>query len=211
MALQVIGAGLGRTGTHSLKLALEHLGFAPCYHMIEILDLPEAQEKWLKALEENLADWDDIFAGYNATTDFPACIFYYELAQYYPNAKVILSLRDTNEWLESTQRTIFADLDKLSPQQNDLRSRMAMAALSRMFDGKYDRPALIAGFERHNDMVKRTIPPERLLVYNIAEGWEPLCRFLEKPVPDRPFPKTNTTEDFHALRAAREKAGKRLV
>ena len=207
MSLAVIGAGLPRTGTMSLKLALEQLGFGRCYHMVEVFQRPEAAALWLRAAEREDTDWDEIFDGYGATTDAPGCLFYRQLAAYYPNAKLILTLRDANQWFDSTQATI------LSPESEAARDTMFPPAVSAMLVGLWhnfldnrvhDREHMIAVYERHNDEVKRAIAPERLLVYEVGQGWEPLCRFLEVPVPETPFPRINTTEQQRALRQAAE-------
>jgi hypothetical protein len=106
MALEVIGAGFGRTGTKSLKAALEELGFDPCYHMSELFGHPEHVELWEAAARGKSVDWNELLGGYRATTDWPACSFYEELMQSYPDAKVILTLRDPNRWYESTYNTV---------------------------------------------------------------------------------------------------------
>jgi Sulfotransferase domain len=93
MALRVIGAGFGRTGTHSLKLALEQLGFAPCHHMYEVRAHPEQLAFWQAAARGELPDWDEVFAGFAAQVDWPGARFWRELAEHFPHAKVILSVR----------------------------------------------------------------------------------------------------------------------
>jgi hypothetical protein len=207
MSLSVIGAGLPRTGTMSLKLALEQLGFGRCYHMAEVFQNPSAAPLWELAAESEHTDWDAIFEGYHSTTDAPGCLFYRQIADYYPNAKLILTLRDASRWFESTQATI------LSPQSEEVRATRFPPAVSSMLkklwhtyleDRIHDREHMVAIYERHNAEVKRTIAPERLLVYEVQEGWEPLCRFLEAPVPDTPFPRINTREQQRELRRAAE-------
>lgn len=205
MSLSVIGAGLPRTGTMSLKLVLEDLGFGRCYHMTEVFQNPSAAPLWELAAESEHTDWDAIFEGYHSTTDAPGCLFYRQLAHAYPDAKLILSLRDPNQWFDSTQATI------LSPESEEFRETRFPPAVSSMlkklwngfFDDRvHDRAHMIATYERHNADVKRTIPPERLLVYDVRQGWEPLCRFLDVPVPDKPFPRLNSTEQQRELRNA---------
>ena len=197
MSLDVIGAGLGRTGTTSLKLALERLGFAPCHHMTEVLRYPETAGLWEAAAEGN-ADLESLLAGYRAAVDWPSCHFYRELSRIYPHAKVILTVRDPDGWFRSTQATIFrpehvALLDK-RPMGGFLKKVVFPA-----FDGRlHDREQAIAVYERHNAEVRRTIVPERLLVYDVAQGWEPLCRFLGAPIPAESFPHANTTEEFRS-------------
>jgi hypothetical protein len=202
MALDVIGAGLGRTGTTSLKLALERLGFVRCHHMTELIFHPETAAGWERAAEGQAVDWEHLLAGYRATTDWPACHFYRELADRYPRAKVILTVRDPESWFRSTQATIFSAAHQREVEQRPMAGFMHKA-IEPMFDGRlHDHDHLIAVFERHNAEVRRTIAPERLLVYNVASGWEPLCRFLGLPVPAEPFPRANTTGDFRRGRPA---------
>jgi hypothetical protein len=199
MSLSVIGAGFGRTGTLSLKLALEQLGFGPCYHMVEVLKDPSAAGYWEAAADGRPVDWEQVFAGYHSTVDWPSVNFYRELAEAYPEAKVILTLRDPEGWFASTQATIFRDFLENVPADGpkDPWSRMAMKVIGDLFDRRmHDKAHLIEVFERHNETVQRVIPPERLLVYQVSEGWEPLCRFLGVAVPDTPMPQANSTEEF---------------
>jgi hypothetical protein len=200
MPLEVIGAGFGRTGTLSLKLALEQLGFGPCHHMLEVLKNPESIAWWVDAAD-GAPNWEKIFAGYRACVDWPAATFYHTLAQAYPEAKVILTERDSEAWFRSTQATIFpAAFPPDTPAAFDQMFRKVIGAL---FDQRIrDHDHVIGVFERHNAEVRRRIPPERLLVYEVSQGWEPLCTFLGVPVPDAPMPKTNTTEEFLARREA---------
>lgn len=196
MPLEVIGAGLGRTGTTSLKLALERLGFGRCHHMSELILHPETAPLWERAAAGEPVDWEEVLAGYRATVDWPACHFYRELAARYPAARVILTLRDPQSWFRSTQATILSNEHLEAVEERPMAGFVNRAILP-MFDGRpHDREHAIAVFEHHNAQVRRAIAPERLLVYEVAEGWEPLCRFLGVPVPREPFPRANTTEDF---------------
>lgn len=211
MALSVIGAGFGRTGTLSLKGALEQIGFGPCYHMLEVMKIKSAPGDWYKAACGDEMDWDAVFEGYNAAVDWPSCAFYRELAETYPDAKVILTLRDPKRWYESAINTIFTSMQLEMPgAPPSIQAQMKMARkliAENTFGGDLgDEENAIAVFNAHTEEVKATIPAERLLVYEVAEGWEPLCAFLDVPVPDTPFPKVNTTEDFRAMIAARAKA-----
>jgi hypothetical protein len=203
VALSVIGAGFGRTGTLSLKFALERLGFDRCYHMKEVIENPSAAAHWSRAAEGEAVDWEEVFAGYRATVDWPACAFYRELADRYPEAKVILTWRDPERWYRSASQTIFQALQLPLPRGGMTleQARMARRVLfEQSFGGRIDdRDHVIAVFTRHAEEVKRTIPPERLLVYEVAEGWEPLCRFLEVPMPDEPFPQVNSTDEFRQI------------
>jgi hypothetical protein len=206
MALEVIGAGLGRTGTLSLKIALEILGLRPCYHMVEVWANPPAMGDWLEAANGR-PNWDKIFTGFKASVDYPGCHFWRELTAAYPKAKVILTIRDPGDWFDSTQATIF------SPQ---LRGRVGASPAAEFLDktvwGEFgdridDRAHMIAAFERHSAEVKRAIPRDRLLVLDIKQGWKPLCDFLGVPVPTKPFPKLNSRDELGgALAATRENA-----
>jgi hypothetical protein len=195
MTISVIGAGYGRTGTMSLKLALEQLGVGRCYHMVEVFQIPAAPEQWRLAADAPPGDWDTIFEGFSATVDWPGATFYREMAAHYPEAKVILTHRDPEAWFKSTQATIFAN--DLGGAEDTPFSRMAKAVVGRLFDQRlHDRDHVIDVYLRHNAEVQRVIPAERLLVYEVAEGWKPLCDFLGLPRPDGPMPKVNSTEEF---------------
>ncbi len=200
MALEVIGAGFGRTGTLSLKIALEQLGFGPCYHMMEVFKNPDFSGYWKRAAFNEVMDWDEVFAGYRATVDWPACSYWKELATAYPDAKVVLSVRDPVSWHESTQNTIFskamAERAAAAPPDEN-RMGMMKKIVFDTFSGRVaDREHAISVFNQHIEDVKREIPADRLLVYGMGDGWGPLCSFLQVPVPDTPYPRTNSTEEF---------------
>src|SRR5215203_3946449 len=179
MPLEVIGAGLGRTGTLSLKVVLVELGFGPCYHMIELFGHPEHVELWEAASEGKPVDWEGLFGGYWATTDWPACSFYRELMQRYPEARVILTVRDPDRWYESTYNTIYGLRRMISSPIFRLAAPFspAMRRAAQMndrliwedtFGGSLeDRQHAIGLFERHNEEVKERVPAERLLVYEV--------------------------------------------
>jgi len=197
MSLQVIGAGLGRTGTLSLKLALEQLGLGPCYHMAELMMNPERTPLWIAAADGK-PDWDAIFKGYSSTTDYPACMWWRELAQAYPDAKLILTKRDKEKWFESTQATIFSE---------GMTARIRGTPVEPFFEKTvwrdfgariHDRAFMISYFEKHNAAVEAGVAKKRLLVYDVAQGWEPLCKFLGVAVPEAPFPKVNSREEMQA-------------
>lgn len=204
MPLSVIGAGFGRTGTLSLKLALEQLGFGPCYHMVEVFKDPKAPGYWEDAADGKPVDWETVFAGYRSTVDWPSATFYEDLARAYPQAKVILTVRDPEDWFASTQATIFADMP---PDDTDHPlGRMALKVVADLFDRRlHDKQKVISVYEAHNARVREVIAPERLLVYEVAEGWGPLCRFLGVAEPGGPMPKVNSTAEFrnHAAPPAR--------
>ncbi|THD64387.1 sulfotransferase family protein [Phenylobacterium sp.] len=202
MTLKVIGAGFGRTGTMSLKLALEALGLGPCYHMIEVFKNPAAPDWWYEAaLDPARADWAKIFAGYSATVDWPSATFYRELAAAYPEAKVILTERDPDDWFESTQATIFKNDIPADVEAPFL--RMLRKVIYELFDVRmHDRDHVISVYLAHNRTVRETIPADRLLVYRVSDGWAPLCGFLGVAVPDTSMPKVNSREEFAAMVAA---------
>ncbi|HTY94063.1 MAG TPA: sulfotransferase [Steroidobacteraceae bacterium] len=204
MGLKVIGSGLGRTGTLSLKLALEQLGFGPCHHMAEVIQHPESVPKWIDAFEGR-PDWPAIFANYHSVIDHPGCGFYRELAAYYPEAKVLHSVRDPDAWFESTQASIFAP-DSVTFDPDPPFGPFFAHATRPFMGGIHDRGFMIDYFKRHNAEVIRSIPPQRLLVYEVTQGWGPLCEFLGVPVPGVPFPRANTREEFAARTAARNAA-----
>ena len=207
MALRVIGAGFGRTGTASLKVALEKLLGAPCYHMIEVFAHMEDARTWDAASRGAPVDWDRLFAGYQATVDWPGCSFYRELLRHYPEAKVILTVRDPERWYDSAKETIYFVRHAIPPWTRVILPRMRVfrrmldrIAWDGMFRGRFeDRAFAIDAFNRHNDQVRRDVPAERLLVYQVSEGWEPLCAFLGVAVPEgKPFPHLNDAAEFRA-------------
>lgn len=195
MTLKVIGAGFGRTGTASLKFALEKLLAAPCYHMSEVLGKAGQVDLWLD-VAAGKPNWDAIFNGYAATVDFPASNYWRELAVAYPDAKVLLSLRDPDRWFTSTQETIF------SPTLQGLQAgtkwgRMIKATIDDHVGGKMnDRVSLIEAFNFHNEAVRAAFEKDRLLVFEASQGWGPLCSFLGVAEPEEPFPNVNSKEEF---------------
>jgi len=198
MTLEVIGAGLGRTGTASIKVALEMLGVGRCYHMGEVLAEPSRIDHWLSAADGTAA-WDTVLDGYGATMDYPACTFWRELSEVYPDAKVLLSTRDPLSWFESTNATI------LSPRFNDFIApshwgQMVKRTIWDTLDGRMgDREFMVSYFERRNEEIRAAIPAERLLVYEVSDGWGPLCEFLGVPVPEESFPRINTRDETRQL------------
>jgi hypothetical protein len=209
--MKLIGAGLPRTGTLTQKLAFEQLGVGPCYHWVNVLADLDQVGVWNRALDGE-GPWEEVFAGFDSTADWPGGYFYRELAEAYPDAKVLLSVRNPESWERSFRQTIVAlrhgeSLMRLLSSARgevDPRWHRYLALVDRMFYGPqgtfrdgWDTPEqLIAQAERHNEEVKRTIPPERLLVWEVGEGWEPLCEFLEVPVPAEPLPHVNDRETF---------------
>ena len=201
--MKVIGAGFGRTGTYSLKHALEQLGFDKCYHMWEVAEGHHAI--WSDANQGKPVDWDSLFQGFQATLDFPSCNFWREQATHFPDAKVLLSLRDPDSWYDSVMNTIYpasrASLESDDPNMKQFGEWLFELIWRRVFDDRMDdRAHVIAKFNEHNQAVIDEVPPERLLVFEAKDGWEPLCNFLEVPVPEDPYPRMNTTEEFKRTR-----------
>lgn len=197
MPLKVIGSGLGRTGTLSLKAALEHIGFGPCHHMVEVFMDPASIPLWVAA-GEGRPDWDAIFRDFAAVVDYPGCIFFRQLAAHYPDAKVLHSTRDADDWFDSTQATIFSPGSPAINGEGPPAMQRFFDVLfrSRFGDKVHDRQFMTDYFRRHEEEVLTSIPPERLLVFRATDGWAPLCEFLGVPVPPEPYPRTNTREAF---------------
>jgi hypothetical protein len=202
MALDVIGAGYGRTGTLSLKAALERLGFGRCYHMLEVFQNPQHVPIWSRAHQGEAVDWDALFEEYRSAVDWPSCNLWREQWAHYPEAKVLLSVRDPESWYESVMKTIYP----VSRNNRDSEDPGARAAgqwamdiiWEPIFDDRMDDRAHVMGvFERHNEDVIASVPADRLLVFEAADGWEPLCRFLGVDVPDEPYPRSNSSAEFN--------------
>jgi hypothetical protein len=209
--MKVIGAGLPRTGTLSQKVALEMLGFGPCYHMVNVLtDLPLSKQ-WERALDEDV-DWDEIFGEHESTVDWPGAFFYRELAAAYPDAKVVLSTRDPEAWEKSMRSTIWDTLygsspaahisqarELIDPQwQHYIRLMSRMWAAQGIFAGGELRAGqLTEAITRYQEQVQRNIPEDRLLVWSVGDGWEPLCAFLEVDVPEAQFPRLNDSKMYN--------------
>jgi hypothetical protein len=208
MSVKVIGAGLGRTGTMSLKLALEHLLGGPCYHMIELFaHLKEHTPLWLAAARGEKVDWDKVFKGYVAAVDEPASIMWRELMDYYPDALVILSVRDPGSWWKSANATILKvkqEPPPTEPPESVAWHEMVMELYKHVHpDGVHDPVLTQKSFMAHIARVKAGVPKERLLIWQAGDGWEPICKALHLPVPKEPFPHSNTTEDFLARQRER--------
>jgi hypothetical protein len=202
MALKLVGAGFGRTGTTSVRDALGMIGYGPCYHMKSVVANPSFAAYWARLGRGEKVDWDEVFEGYVSTIDWPSCTYWRELAEYYPDAKILLTVRDPERWFESTQNTIFSrdHRDSFYTRGADPnRQGMVRVLYEQTFQNRQnDHDFAIAVFNAHNEEVRRSVPKERLLVYDIKEGWEPLCKFLGVPVPNRQFPRTNTSEEWFA-------------
>jgi Sulfotransferase domain len=197
--LRVVGAGVGRTGTHSLKLSLERLLGGPCHHMTETQQHPEQVAPFRVAAEGVMPDWDELLRGYVATVDWPTAAFWRELAAAYPDAIVLLSTRrDAAAWWKSANETIFVGMRSGPPYSTPMLDMAATLVRARFCADVSDQAAAIAAYERHNAAVRAEVPKERLVEWQPGDGWAPLCRALGVPVPDEPFPHVNTTEEFQA-------------
>ncbi|MFT5320475.1 MAG: hypothetical protein ACI934_000611 [Pseudohongiellaceae bacterium] len=206
MTIKVIGAGLGRTGTMSLKIALEKLLGGPCYHMTELFEhLEEHTPLWHAAARGEQVDWDQVFTDYVAAVDEPVASQWEAIARYYPDALIVLSVRDPDSWWKSANSTILRV--KQNPPEDLTPARkawldMVLETYKDIYPEGFSEPeAAKAAFTAHIEKVKRSVPAERLLIWEVSQGWEPLCKALNMPVPDEPFPRSNSTEEFLARRA----------
>ena len=197
--LLVIGAGFGRTGTTSLKAALERLGCGPCYHMQTAMTRPGHSRFWLHAQRNRDADFVGFLRGYRAAIDWPTCEFHRELMAGFPDAKVVLTTRPAGAWYESVRATLW-EIDRAMPRwlPSSIRRMHDELIWNGRFGGRFlDRDHAIAVYEAHVVEVRRTVPAERLLLFDVADGWEPLCRFLGRPVPaGMAFPQLNDRREF---------------
>lgn len=216
--LQVLGAGFGRTGTLSLTRALDILGYGPCYHMFEVMGRSERVRAWRRAADGEPVDWDRMFAGYRAAADWPAAYFWRRLAAEFPEAKVVLTVRDPEDWYASMWRMVDAASQEVGQVARAAGERMHdtsrgiardMYELNELveaviwqgtFDGRFaDKRHAIGVFEAHNAAVRAEIPSERLLEFDVTDGWAPLCGFLGADVPaGEPFPRTNDEKSYGA-------------
>ncbi|KAF9888583.1 hypothetical protein FE257_008515 [Aspergillus nanangensis] len=200
--LKIIGAGYGRTGTSSLRKALESLGYSTHHGKLFFENPPVDPEVFTNAYSTgSLPKWDDVFEGYDAAIDWPASLWWKEIMEYYPDSKVILTVRDPKDWYNSVKSTLIDfDLDASTPEQyrpgkQYLRTVIQNGILAN-FD---DEEATIKQFQEHVARVQETVPRDRLLVFRATDGWEPLCRFLGVDTPkDTPFPYEYTRKDFNA-------------
>ncbi|KAI8372123.1 P-loop containing nucleoside triphosphate hydrolase protein [Blakeslea trispora] len=205
--LEVIGGGFGRTGTDSLRLALNRLGYNTFHMKVFMQDPNQKPEDFTHAYyHRDQADWDRIYKDYTAAVDWPSVTFYKDLLKKYPDAKVILTVRDADSWYNSVKNTIFETSQRILIEKPSFPSKdfdklvemFELTCLEGVLDkdkfGQEERIKQI--FLDHNEDVKRTVPPEQLLIMELGEGWERLCTFLGKEVPDEPYPKVNSTEEF---------------
>ena len=197
--MQVIGAGLGRTGTNSLKLALERLLGGPCYHMFELFQRPQDVAAWQAAVDGNPVDWDALLNGWVATVDWPGAPVFEQMAAAYPDALVLLSIRDGEAWYRSMNETIFALMRTAPEAEPNPLQNLVRAEFSKWLTLEFDDKAkTIAAFNRHNERVRAAVPAHRLVEWETGDSWQPLCEALELPIPDEPFPHANASDDFRA-------------
>ena len=201
--MDVIGVGFGRTGTLSLKVALERLGFGPCMHMLPLLEDAERAALIHRAADGDLGSLDRALTGHRSTVDWPGAYFWRELTDRHPDAKVVLTVRDPQRWYDSAHRTIFqAAMHTPAGADGSTPAGLAMArevVWARTFGGRFaDREHAVRVFTEHNEAVRREVPAERLLEFEVAQGWQPLCDFLGVAVPPEPFPRTNDSASFQA-------------
>lgn len=203
MSLKVIGAGYGRTGTMSLKAALEQLGYDKCHHMLEVMPNPAQLDAWHAISQGEEPDWDAVFEGYQASVDFPSSAYWRELAAHYPDAKIILTSRAFDGWYESASETIYPVSKTIPgwmtmiPTVRKIKQMTYGAIWERVFHSQFeDKEATRKTFEQHEADVKAAFSEDRLLVFHPKEGWDPLCAFLGQPVPETPFPNVNDRAEF---------------
>ena len=201
MPLEIIGPGFGRTGTNSLKIALEHLDFGPCHHMFEVRDNPSLLPDWEVAARGESVDWDNVFHSYRSQVDWPGARYWRELARHFPEARVILTVRDPDAWFDSVQATIApfvaARGTHPSPHVNAIAEMAHQTIVAQVFDNRMsERDYATRVFKEHIAEVQSEIPAHRLLTFDLKEGWQPLCDFLGVEVPDILFPMTNSSKEF---------------
>jgi hypothetical protein len=211
MGIKIIGTGLGRTGTHSLKIALEQLGFGKCYHMFELFKDPSRLRHFEEAEKTGNTDWDKLFDGFHSAVDYPVARYYKQLLKKYPDAKIIHTTRDADVWYESCVETIFWASKPDAKRIFNMMVRLPFNSVLRQrfpvlkYDGKLldlefgdikNKAEVIKRFKQRNEEIVKLVPKEQLLVFNVKDGWGPLCNFLGVSVPSTPFPKSNTREEF---------------
>jgi len=200
MTLKVVGAGVGRTGTHSLKLGLERLLGGSCYHMLELLPRPEQVPVWHQAIVGEPVDWDALFEGFVAAVDWPTAAVWHEIHAAFPDALVLLSVRDSPQaWWNSFSETILQVIGKGPGSENDAWFAMVDEMLRRFSPAGFDADSAMAAYEAHNQAVRNAVPAGQLVEWRPRDGWGPLCAGLGVPEPAEDFPHVNTTEEFRAM------------
>ena len=202
MVLKVLGAGFGRTGTLSLKYALEELGFGPCHHMMEVMRDPKQNEWFYRISQGDRVEWGEVFADYSSAVDWPSASYYAELMDVFPDAKVILSVRDPDSWYKSVKDTIFNVVPNfphwvqaIFPRSKKIAILIEEIVWQGVFNGRFnDRQYAIDVYEKNTEAVMASVPSDRLLIHSAKEGWEPICKFLEVPVPETDYPWVNDSK-----------------
>jgi hypothetical protein len=203
--LKLINAGLGRTGTTSLKVALERLGYGPSYHMFDVISSADRLEQWEKIVcDAQRPDWEAVFDGFTSAADGPSAIYYRQIMEAFPEAKVILTIRDAERWYQSTYDTLYQFALKMGenpPKDNSTPARIYRITSTMIWNGLFggrfaDKEHAIEVFQNHNQEVLQNVDPDNLLVYDVKQGWEPLCAFLGADVPPEDFPRGNDTESM---------------
>ena len=194
MTLKVIGTGFGRTGTDSMRVALNQLGVGPTHHMTLINEVTGARDHWLKLVNGGVPDWDVLFRGYNSCVDWPSAFYWRAIVDAYPDAKVLLTMRPAESWWKSFEATILKHI----LGSDDLTGFSHRLVAQQVFHGRpHDREHAISVYQQNVKDVLAYVSPERLLVHNLGDGWEPLCQWLDVPTPETPYPNGNTTEEFN--------------
>jgi hypothetical protein len=216
MSIKIIGAGLPRTGTNTLKNALETLGYSKTYHMKELLVNPDKLHHWLTLQSTGTTNWDELYEGYEATVDFPAYPWYKEHLKQYPDAKVIFTTRPFDKWYDSVHSTVWQAGPQTLPEKLAMMSKLLFnprlrkvikcvkLAKKRIFqdtlEGKFEDKAFAEqAFNNHLEDVKATVPADKLLIYDVRDGWPPLCKFLGVEEPKEPLPHLNKKENFKTM------------
>ncbi len=196
MTLEIIAAGLGRNGTLSMKFALEALGFGPCHHMTEVFADGRRQIPLWLDVARGEPDWEAIFSGYRSTSDYPSATYWRELADYYPDAKIVLTTRDPDRWFDSVSETIFSRWMQEAHEGTPEHTLMQRTIFDAIAGDVTDRAFLTEWYAKRNQAVSEAIPEERLLHFDLKDGWAPLCEFLGAHVPELPFPHVNSREEL---------------
>jgi hypothetical protein len=208
VGLKVVGAGLGRTGSHSLKIALETLLGGSCYHMVEVFPRPQHVALWHEAILGRALDWSSMFEGFSAAVDWPTAALWREIHDAIPESVVLLSARSSGDaWWKSFSLTILPMMQRGPEPDGADWYAMASDMLKALTPEYDDREACIAAYEAHNEAVRRTVPPDRLIEWSPGEDWGPICVGLGLQEPDMPFPHVNSTGEFRAMTGLDQPSG----
>ncbi|CAH1210592.1 Sulfotransferase family protein [Candidatus Nitrotoga sp. BS] len=201
--MKIIGCGFGRTGSLSMKIALEQLGFGPCHHMHEVIANPDKHlPYWLAASKGEKIDWDEALAGYESCVDWPTAAYWPALAEHFPDAKILLTTRTAESWYSSISKTIFKVIsdgvnEAPSDKPNPFGEMLVRMIMKNTFKGNIaDRSHCINIFNQNVKSVREGFKGDKLFVYNNGDGWEGLCQWLDVLIPDTPFPRTNNEQEF---------------